>query len=843
MDHLPIPTQPAIEPIQIPLLENENYDGGDFEGYPARQGYDTRSAQEWEAIFQRPSPEFQAFLQRWLYFGTIECTLGQRVHVSQFCITPDRSSSPGGRLLTSQALEPLLRSWMREAVDRERADQVDFNKFYTRCGDQFTAAFLVHTNLARPDKPIHQGRDVVGAHSLSHSLMSYIAMHKVEDPRDPRVAWSVAAVMDLLNGMQSVCAAQRLKARSDASSIPEGSMFMRAIREQPHMSLATGESQEKLTADLTAARGWCPSDAAVMYNSFSTSIMLYVNFLDIPAGHLMEHGHCTRYHCRLRSLSDSTYQRAHAQGCSGCRDSVADQAEINLILCSGWIPLIRLPDPGAAPERPARIELGSTAAVAEYIAISHVWSDGLGNVEQNAVPSCQLRRLAGLVRSLPEPFARTQYIWLDTICVPPDAAAMNEAQGLALERMRDVYEKATAVLVLDRTLYSVPAFDKSVLELLVRTFVSPWMRRLWTFQEGCLAPTVLVQFLDGAIDLDKSMDQLMETEDLVVNAIFRPALLDQLKSLRGFFKGDQDETSKLNAIARSTGFRSTSVAADEALCLAALLGLDMKKIMASDPEHRMHTLWGMCYHVPMSLVFSYDDPITTRGLGWAPRTLLQQPATLSDHGIYTHPRLDTQSGRVTPIGLKVFMKGLRFATKQLLIPEQTAILDVRRHVWWHLKLELSDAIAPHQEPRPMHDSTCTCDKRGIDVQGSFGADDSVVLFSEKLFGDLELISDQHQGYMFTIRKQEGPLAAVPEGKIGEFPVRPEPLLMLRRVCKARLVRISGERHDKLEARIAQSAHEGFDYGTCLTGRRTYEGRIWVMAAAGVMLDRRTYCIE
>lgn len=839
MDHLPTPNQPAIEPIQIPLLENENYDGGDFVGYPARQGYDTRSAQEWEATFQHPSPEFQAFLQRWLYFGTIECTLGHRVDVSQFCVAQGGSSSNDGRLLNSKALEPLLRSWMSEAVEMERADQAGFNKFYTRCGDQFTAAFLVHRNLGRP---IHQCREVSAAHSHSHSLMSYIATHKVQDPRDPRIAWSVEALMDLLNGMQRVCAAHRLKARSDTASIPETSMFKRVIREQPHESLATGESQAKLTVELTERRGWCPSDAAVMYNAFSTSIMLYVNSLDMPVDNLTGHGDCTRTHCSRRTLSDSTYERAHAHGCAGCQDSGADQAEIDRILRSGWIPMVRLPDPGAAAERLDRIELGSSEVAVDYIAISHVWSDGLGNVEKNAIPSCQLGRLAGLVRSLPEPFAQKQHIWLDTICVPPDAAGMDEAQGLALERMRDSYEKATAVLVLDRTLYSVPASGKSVLELLIRTFVSPWVRRLWTFQEGCLAPTIFIQFQDRAIDLDKSMDQIMETEDIIVDAVFLPALLDRFKSLRGFFKGNQPQSSKLNAIARSTGFRSTSVATDEALCLAALLGLDMKKIVASEPERRMHTLWGMLSQAPMSLVFSYDDLIPERGLGWAPRALLQQPVTLSDRGIYSHPRLDTQNGRVTPFGLMVAMRGLRFASGPLFIPEQSAILDVRRKVWWHLKLELSEEIAPRRAPHQGHDSSCTCDERGLDVQSLFGADESVVLFSENLIGDLELSSTNLHGYLFAIRKREEPVVMARAKGKDEAAGSAEPVPMVRRICEAQLERIRpGERLNMLEGLLARLGHNGLGYGKCI--RRTHEGRMWVQAAAGIMSDGQIWCIE
>lgn len=77
----------------------------------------------------------------------------------------------------------------------------------------------------------------------------------------------------------------------------------------------------------------------------------------------------------------------------------------------------------------------------EYVAISHVWSGGLGNVSSNAIPTCQFKRLSALVGSLfngtPHPFR------LDTLCFPLEP---QEAYNLALVRMRESYEKADRVL-------------------------------------------------------------------------------------------------------------------------------------------------------------------------------------------------------------------------------------------------------------------------------------------------------------------------------------------------------------------------------------------------------------
>jgi len=60
-------------------------------------------------------------------------------------------------------------------------------------------------------------------------------------------------------------------------------------------------------------------------------------------------------------------------------------------------------------------------AVIPYVAISHVWSDGLGNAIANTLPWCQLQRIQGLVDALYQDTAGNQHpvpFWMDTLCVP-----------------------------------------------------------------------------------------------------------------------------------------------------------------------------------------------------------------------------------------------------------------------------------------------------------------------------------------------------------------------------------------------------------------------------------------
>ena len=106
-----------------------------------------------------------------------------------------------------------------------------------------------------------------------------------------------------------------------------------------------------------------------------------------------------------------------------------------------------------------------------YVAISHVWSDGLGNMHQSSVPRWQLLRISKIVRNFQQGGSTIRHFWLDTLCIPPDSAGVNEVQNSAIRPMRSVYWGASAVLVLDSWLYNCSLKDMSDVEITVRIFL------------------------------------------------------------------------------------------------------------------------------------------------------------------------------------------------------------------------------------------------------------------------------------------------------------------------------------------------------------------------------------
>ncbi|KAI9741633.1 MAG: hypothetical protein M1834_000017 [Cirrosporium novae-zelandiae] len=241
-----------------------------------------------------------------------------------------------------------------------------------------------------------------------------------------------------------------------------------------------------------------------------------------------------------------------------------------------------------------------------------------------------LLRLSNLIRNLLGTASDIVLFWLDTICVPPDKAHQNQAQTMALEMMRQTYEDATAVLVLDSWLLDCKTGPKSDIEILTRIFNCLWNRRLWTYQEGALAKKLIFQFEDCAFK--NSGRQFIEKIDGIIGA---------MKS------------------------RATSVAADEAFCLTALLGFDMKRIVNADGASRMEEFWRMTPLVPKSIILYEGDTFNTAGLGWAPRTLLQSQSNIdsskkSSGGVKTSWKREDSPAKVTPEGLLVQQAGVIF---------------------------------------------------------------------------------------------------------------------------------------------------------------------------------------
>ena len=218
---------------------------------------------------------------------------------------------------------------------------------------------------------------------------------------------------------------------------------------------------------------------------------------------------CTANSCQERQVKKGTYRTAHCCEGGDCGLVGPHRGDIYFRLSIGTFPLLGISGHNV---NEVRLTTVSHEPGVRYVAVSHVWSDGLGNETSNRLPSCQLLRLrsfASHLRRVHIPWGQEAiddsplYLWIDTLCCPVADSSQEQKhyKQVAIGAMRQVYEEAAYVLVVDNTLLPFAYKEIGVLEAGLRLFTSPWMQRLWTLQEAVLAKNLVIQFKDRAVDL------------------------------------------------------------------------------------------------------------------------------------------------------------------------------------------------------------------------------------------------------------------------------------------------------------------------------------------------------
>jgi len=407
--------------------------------------------------------------------------------------------------------------------------------------------------------------------------------------------------------------------------------------------------------------GWCRHDIHRVAHQFDLPTLYLASNLDRPEPQA-SHKNCTTQACEAFKLDESKYVTLHnTPACNGnCGSVDVSQDELATILLSGLIPLIEYDE-----ERdPCNIKLIPASPGTPYVAISHVWSHGLGNPLENSLPRCQLARISKLVNNLPGGNgSRGTLFWMDTICFPVHHA---DAADAALTFMRKTYKDADRVLVLDRYLTTTEAKPLLRTECLVRIICCSWTRRLWTLQEGALARVLYFQFSDQAIDIESltlhmNMEMTFIRHDRSLEYLPIYSIISELWEI---WKAMEFEKPRhiLNYLAGGLRWRATSVKADEALCLATLCGLDIEDIINAPDESRMSKFWSILPSISSQAIFWSGERLTQDGFRWAPSTFLGQP-----NAIFQDLSLKSQFEPPKKSSVALTHRGLQFWCAGLLL--------------------------------------------------------------------------------------------------------------------------------------------------------------------------------
>ena len=632
MEHLPLPKDVASPgPTLVPYVCREAYDGGPFSTYSSRRkGPDALEPAKrseytnYTSLISMPIAELEEFLQTWLFFGLLE-EVFKELFIPSAYVTEVRTKKERGllsrftswlaigqrRILTTSQLVPMVEAWMKqvqlstEAADNQRAQY----EHIAECLRVTSVILQAVRSSMRPDfnPVIRSCLASVGELLEQAANQAYGIENLIEDNLCPGTWWSF-------------------------------------------YDFDQGLAQMK-------DNGICPFEIhRVRYQVMTLQTHHYWTWMQkgTPS---TRHQNCTDTACRANYSNLGEYVGKHRYDDCQCTNFSIDVDEVIRILSRGSLPILRIVPGSNLDELHVSVEEATDNL--NYVALSHVWADGLGNPYANSLPRCQLQLLDELLRGFTkvehsEARGQGMYIWVDTLCCPVKPL---EAKRLALSRMKTPYTEASHVLVLEASLRVVNALHLDPIEICLRIFTSGWMRRLWTLQEGALPQSLCFQFADSLLDLRHLIDKVIDIYNVDIGR--RALALDmisQYRGLRNFFHARNGiEDIGIELVDQALLFRSVTVASDEPLLIGGLLNVDMTHILNGPEDLRMARLWSLIPSVPggipKNILFCRGPRLSQPGFRWAPASLLTFRGD-HDGGLRSLDFNDNQ-GYLTSAGLRV----------------------------------------------------------------------------------------------------------------------------------------------------------------------------------------------
>jgi hypothetical protein len=496
MDFLPHPTS-GVEPLDIPFVADTPFVfGTDFWDFPKLHGF----GDQWASL---PAPRLASLAQSWLYFGTISEFLGRPIDYREFQVSRSVSGKP---------LLPLLDEWLAS---------------HAIPADGGLAEGGARAGAGAGADELEQRRQVLYEHARFLDAVIHLAedFDKVSQSHVKPIPTIILSVKVLCITLRSMLWHLARGANVD-DTLMWPSPVTRRRRELIPAADAPGKQtlcpSAQLLLDVLRLRGWCPFYARKVMTSYNYALAYYFTRLFRTYSPGLRHDNCSDDECVASNADIFSYVPKHARSGCLCQPKSVPMDQIRAIIEDGGIPLIRL---RGSSRTGVRIEVTRMTARTRFVAVSHVWSEGIGNAHTNALPECQLRRLHAHISQLkplkrrnhdadadfnplssldtgfqPAMARRPKYLWIDALCMPPGGGSTAFLRLRAINKLPAVYQAADRILVLDSTLERMSVVDSDSLEQFARFMVSPWIGRCWTFQEAALASACEVQCADGTFD-------------------------------------------------------------------------------------------------------------------------------------------------------------------------------------------------------------------------------------------------------------------------------------------------------------------------------------------------------
>ncbi|KAJ5611493.1 hypothetical protein N7528_008598 [Penicillium herquei] len=592
---------------------NQKYPVVPFEEYLLVRGVPPEKIQNFPDWIQSNPDEALPLMQAWLFFGVLESALfdsfGGKKHFKD---------TPGGKVLNTYIIQGMEMSWeLRISGLRMSIAQWQERWTKTRIGAEAVSFRLA--GLTR------------GEMSLSEDTEAAI---------DEIVRMSLL----LMEHMMAIMPAE----------VQRGPGLPTLI------TIRTPGMEERYRARLLS-QGWCPS----MYQTLgkiSGSLTLVEYACVFPATDFLveRHEKCTEETCIAYNMDVENAKAKHREPDCKCPSVGPSLSKIINTTSGDTFPVIdmRFLLAASKPNTPHfQRELLKQAAVSKYqdgmkfVAISHVWSDGLMGTSETGLPACQIEHLANLaytaatISAQSDTYQGPWYLWIDAMCIPADS----RVRKLAITKMRQVYSNAALTIVLDEGLYRSPDYSNPYTTIF-RLMTCVWSRRLWTLQELVLSKNVYIRFSVGLSKLSSLFENVLEgtkppmdeenVQDLAelsnvpaeeVRRIEevcrdRPAnsiqalVLRELRSIPVLANMEP----QISQVCRMLTLRDSSRRDDEFLAIAPLLGGDVSKLVNLSGEERVKEFWLQVGAVHRDVLMLDFPRLSIPGFRCLPMTMLSQ---------------------------------------------------------------------------------------------------------------------------------------------------------------------------------------------------------------------------
>jgi hypothetical protein len=548
-----------VSELQFPCLVSEldtiSNRKCDWLEYPKARDFDFEKIQyrQWEKF---PARGLATFLQDWLFFGLLRAILPEEIdlRVGDFIRTDDR----GERYITTRKLvNDYLKPW-EEILGKLPRDEIEaLTKRNHRILKE--ASKLCYHLSELPSAPgLHLFPPLSLECVLPCALLGYALSITNASPNIGGLVWT------------------------------------------------TGD----LIAEQMELQGWCPFIVSGIAHSHEIATRCYFTTLGGPKQKkARNHARCTDTLCYQTQVKDAQHTTLHC----ACAMLPSPAAVVAKAIRDKLTPLLKY-EP-ATSFAPSSLGFGLSNSSSPYVAISHVWCDGLGNPKGNEIHNCQAKRLQQAVDRIFQGQKSKStgnsggWWWLDTLCVPAEKD-YEEEQAKAIRQMKTIYAQADSVLIIDSGLDACDD-NTSTLEVLARLRLSNWIRRLWTFQEGQFAKSVYLlvgstprsweELTDVANRLPREGYQRRIARELIKTPLFFPRIMDEpfvdepepldpeavrINMEVGEIPGESPFITErvLSDVFSQLSNRVATEVRDEPQCLSLLLNLNTKSVQDAVKE-------------------------------------------------------------------------------------------------------------------------------------------------------------------------------------------------------------------------------------------------------------------